>query len=314
VEHRSKSFSEIFEDRSVREVTSENYKDYYWYLDERKEVIGISKEITETERDLIHLLYQPLLIEENFDDEQTVVWKNYLKGKSRIEPKDLQPTGEKVQFIFFDHEDLEYHMQGAFKDLLHGFQEKIRVLFYPHYAVVLNFLTSKEDRESLDQVLAAAKADFNLKTSFYKTIDYAIDDDNLSSDFDEQKVFLWDNDDDIAKDLFTYKDVFSNILLSSLSCSNDYTFINWFRPFFDTEADLIAVVKCYLEQSSNVSNVAKAMYMHRNTVMNKIDRFIEITGLDIRQFDEAVVTYMLIKRREKGVDLVEHDRIPEDYD
>ena len=54
-------------------------------------------------------------------------------------------------------------------------------------------------------------------------------------------------------------------------------------------------MKCYLEKGFNITTGAKAMHMHRNTFMNKLDRFIEMTGLDVKNFDEAVIAYLLIK-------------------
>lgn len=46
----------------------------------------------------------------------------------------------------------------------------------------------------------------------------------------------------------------------------------------------------------NVCKTANYVYMHRNTINNKLTIIKEETGLDIQKFQEAVILYALIKR------------------
>nr|MDH3110555.1 helix-turn-helix domain-containing protein [Bacillus altitudinis] len=39
---------------------------------------------------------------------------------------------------------------------------------------------------------------------------------------------------------------------------------------------------------------AKALYVHRNSLQYRIDKFIERTGLDIRHFQEASAAYFMM--------------------
>ena len=54
------------------------------------------------------------------------------------------------------------------------------------------------------------------------------------------------------------------------------------------------VISTYLESNMNVSQAASALYMHRNTVMNKIAKFIDVTGYDIKKFQNAFVIYQIL--------------------
>lgn len=45
----------------------------------------------------------------------------------------------------------------------------------------------------------------------------------------------------------------------------------------------------------NVSKASKVLYMHRNTINNKIDNFKNETGLRLSRFNDAVVVYRLCK-------------------
>ena len=67
---------------------------------------------------------------------------------------------------------------------------------------------------------------------------------------------------------------------------------NVFKRYYRDE--ILDVVKAYLDSNMNVSKTADTIYMHRNTVMNKIDKFIDVTGYNIKEFQDAFVIYHLL--------------------
>ncbi len=60
------------------------------------------------------------------------------------------------------------------------------------------------------------------------------------------------------------------------------------------DSEMLGVIKAYLDSNMNVSQAANRIFMHRNTVMNKIEKFIEVTGYDIKKFKKAFMIYHLI--------------------
>ena len=60
------------------------------------------------------------------------------------------------------------------------------------------------------------------------------------------------------------------------------------------DREMLAVIKAYLDCNMNVTQTANRCFMHRNTVMNKIERFIDVTGYDIKKFKKAFIIYHLI--------------------
>lgn len=63
---------------------------------------------------------------------------------------------------------------------------------------------------------------------------------------------------------------------------------------FNDDYQMKNVIKAYLECDMNISQAANKLYMHRNTVMNKIDKFIRNTGYDIKKFKNAFIIYHII--------------------
>jgi len=53
------------------------------------------------------------------------------------------------------------------------------------------------------------------------------------------------------------------------------------------EETLITIHK-FFENSLNVSETARRLYIHRNTLVYRIERLQKDTGLDIRNFDDAL--------------------------
>lgn len=55
------------------------------------------------------------------------------------------------------------------------------------------------------------------------------------------------------------------------------------------------IIIAFLESNMNTSLTSKKLYFHRNTLINKLDKFYEKTGYDLRNFKDAYLIYSLIK-------------------
>jgi len=56
--------------------------------------------------------------------------------------------------------------------------------------------------------------------------------------------------------------------------------------FFDKET--LATVNAFFENDLNISETARKMYLHRNTLGYRLDKIQKNTGLDVRRFDDAL--------------------------
>lgn len=55
---------------------------------------------------------------------------------------------------------------------------------------------------------------------------------------------------------------------------------------FDKET--LATVNAFFENNLNISETARQMYLHRNTLGYRLDKITRTTGLDVRKFDDAL--------------------------
>ncbi|MFJ5963925.1 helix-turn-helix domain-containing protein [Bacillus sp. NPDC093026] len=60
------------------------------------------------------------------------------------------------------------------------------------------------------------------------------------------------------------------------------------------DREVSRTLKTYMQCNLNASKAAKALYVHRNSLQYRIDKFIERTGIDIRHFPEASATYFMM--------------------
>ncbi len=59
------------------------------------------------------------------------------------------------------------------------------------------------------------------------------------------------------------------------------------------DEEMYETAEAFLESSLNVSETSRNLYMHRNTLMYRLDKIERITGLNIRKFSDAVTFRIL---------------------
>ena len=59
--------------------------------------------------------------------------------------------------------------------------------------------------------------------------------------------------------------------------------------FASLEEETLETVKCFFSNDLNVSETARQLFIHRNTLMYRLEKIKRLTGLDIRIFDQAII-------------------------
>ena len=60
-----------------------------------------------------------------------------------------------------------------------------------------------------------------------------------------------------------------------------------FKEIFEDE-EMLNTAEEFLRSSLNVSETSRNLYMHRNTLLYRLDKIEKATGLNIRSFSDAV--------------------------
>ncbi|WP_274366142.1 PucR family transcriptional regulator [Paenibacillus thermotolerans] len=60
------------------------------------------------------------------------------------------------------------------------------------------------------------------------------------------------------------------------------------------DAELVVTLEAFFLENCNVSDTAKRLYIHRNTLLYRLDKFKQETGLDVKLFDDAVLVKLAL--------------------
>ena len=93
-------------------------------------------------------------------------------------------------------------------------------------------------------------------------------------------------------------------LLTNKAIFNNYNtdFVDKYRLLYSNKQvlavlnneSLISTASVFLKNNLNITIASKKGYMHRNTLIYRIDKIKRLIGLDIRNFEEAVVFENLV--------------------
>ena len=57
----------------------------------------------------------------------------------------------------------------------------------------------------------------------------------------------------------------------------------------DFDEETLVTVNKFFENNLNVSETSRQLYIHRNTLVYRLDKLQKMTGLDLRNFDDAII-------------------------
>lgn len=171
---------------------------------------------------------------------------------------------------------------NSLKDLLE------ELMFYPDIFVEDNYIyaiaSNKTDISWLD-FIQTTNANFIIELKLYESI-YFDNNKNLTTHFNKNKnndLFseVYNND----KTLFYYR--IKNEVTEEKKKEIFKTLYN--------DKEFLRSIKIYLEENQNKSKAAKLANLHRNSLDNRLEKFYQITGYDVRNFSDASYIYIFLK-------------------
>ena len=90
--------------------------------------------------------------------------------------------------------------------------------------------------------------------------------------------------------------VLVNVLFNLLGWKVDLTVQKLYTPGDITteiieslDEETLFTIQKFFENSLNVSETSRKLFVHRNTLVYRLEKIKKITGLDLREFDNAIV-------------------------
>ncbi|SFG55583.1 PucR family transcriptional regulator [Sporolactobacillus nakayamae] len=84
------------------------------------------------------------------------------------------------------------------------------------------------------------------------------------------------------------------MLLDAAQRQKNFDLTKWMTKFSELPHDLIKSVEIFFYHNFNLSTAANELYIHRNSLQYRLDRFYQITGLDPKKFKDALIISLLL--------------------
>ena len=106
---------------------------------------------------------------------------------------------------------------------------------------------------------------------------------------------------DIEKQIINYENLGIGRLIYQLPTTLCELFLNevFKKESIDVlDQETILTIQKFFKHNLNVSETARELFVHRNTLVYRLDKIEKITGLDLREFDQAVTfkVAMMVKK------------------
>ena len=243
-------------------------------------------DLTEQSKQLLEVLLPPMM-----RDERAMKWLAFLNEKTNEVPEPI----ERYRFIILTNSKpisdtalLEKSFNNIFEKELIYFQSNQTEL------IILEPMDTSEDPIDILPLVDILSSDLEMNLRIFES--------SIYTDIDGMP-FLFSKTQVIARDCFQYsrKKYFHQrqallIYMSQQLTENEQAF---FTSSILSEAvddpDLLHTIETAIQCQLNISSAAKTLYMHRNTVQNKIDRFQRMTNLDLRNFEDSLTAYLAIQ-------------------
>ena len=97
---------------------------------------------------------------------------------------------------------------------------------------------------------------------------------------------------DTDKNIFNYESLGIGRLIYQLPITMCEMFLSEVfkkSPIESLDEETLAIINKFFENNLNISETSRKLFVHRNTLVYRLGKIKKITGLDLREFDQAIV-------------------------
>ncbi|MPQ25365.1 helix-turn-helix domain-containing protein [Bacillus paralicheniformis] len=276
----------------VSEAVSKH--DALWFQTDEGETFGVLKNaVTDPEKELLHCLFRPFSEphpEQQLTKRETEWHQYFFRDAPLPNPGNIQL----MQSHFFKMEHAPEERQ-AIKEAVSGFFKDPLVVWYDrHEAIIVHenpspFLAKKE----LSELAHALTSDFMANPVFFSGQLHPVNGSLQGKVRFEKQMFHHMLEAGDIGNVATFCQCLPSFLTAKPERVHASSFSDAVsEALSDPETSL--TIKTYMRCNLNASLTAKRLFIHRNSLQYRIDKFIERTAIDIRQFEEAAAVYLMM--------------------
>ncbi|WP_170138814.1 PucR family transcriptional regulator [Oceanobacillus chungangensis] len=263
-------------------------ENYQWFITSNQDIIGIdTQELSSRDTALLSTFLSPYSITIPKPTSQEQLWK------SRLQENDNAEVVSPFRLVYF--KITENQMKPLqFKEAIQDFYAKsVPIIWENQYeGIIIEELSDlSEEFISYEQIINTLMSDLYVNIRFY--VGPILD--NLTHVKQLYATFITNSEQAFSyfeKPVITYMDAIIHGFIDRVDTPfRDEVIMVIFKDLV-TDKDLLHTLQTFIQSNLNTSVAAKALHMHRNSLQYRLDKFRERTGIDIRQFDQAIIVYL----------------------
>lgn len=264
---------------------------YYWFKDNSEDhhSLGIRKiELSEEQYQLLCTLFELINPQQPFLSGPANEWYSFLfeDGKLSLSNKPYRI----IQLQISEQGQSIQEIELAIREYFHNCIAFIWI--DEKNAIIVEEKTDTSYREDdIESISITLENEFYIKPLIYigKFIELSM----LKEVFSlEREVFMTAPIHLYKERVFTFEKILPVIMASSLPEVPFTLLKNNISQLLKEDPDLLQTLEVFLECNANASLAAKKLYVHRNTIQYRLDRFTEKTGLSLKDFHNTLTVYL----------------------
>ena len=220
---------------------------------------------------------------------------------SRAKKLRIENNVPRVVFLIETEIDKEFNVVEIVRSIFPTKQKDFVTAVDEKSIILVKELKEKDSKEEIDQISKHIYDTLSAEamTSVYVAIGTVVNDlKNVSASYKEAKMAL-----EVGKifeenkKMVNYEQLGIGRLIYQLPAPLCKMFINEVlhglsMDQFDEET--LTTVNKFFENNLNVSETSRQLYIHRNTLVYRLDKLQKMTGLDLRNFDDAIIFKIML--------------------
>lgn len=270
---------------------------YKWFVTDKNKVIGIhEEELTPKDRSLLATFLSPYNMTFPALTDEELAWRKAIHLTKSIPDNELK--GEKTfRFVYFSINKNQI-TPILFKDAIGElFTKQVPILWENEYeGIIIEEQMPHEESTSYEQIIDVLMSDLYVKINFFVG-PFKEDLEELNRHYQSvvnaaKTVFIHSN-----KKVVTYVDAVPYLLIDQTDPDLRRDIGNTILQEYINDEETLKMIEAFVQCNLNISETAKILHMHRNSLQYRLDRFLEKTGIDVRQFHHAMTVYLAFLAR-----------------
>lgn len=215
---------------------------------------------------------------------------------TRAKKLHIENNARRVVYLIETEMDKELNMIEILKSIFPTKQKDFVTAVDERSIILVKELKEKDSGEEVEKIANTIYDTLSAEamSKVYVGIGTAVSDlKNVSSSYKEAKMALEVGKIfEDGKSVINYDQLGIGRLIYQLPLQLCRMFINEVLhgvSLDEFDEETLVTVNKFFENSLNVSETSRQLYIHRNTLVYRLDKIMHMTGLDLRRFDDAII-------------------------